>query len=257
MPCNGVVAGDAVTRIPPLFVKRGCVLGMPLHEGAGNPKDLSGRQNHGTIDGAAWTTGRYTNALLFDGVDDLVSILHDLSFNEITTYGSWLAWIFPTGDGDSDYPRIIHKDDASSWSFYFRAAGAVLPRGLTLNFSGNTRSSTAGIIQLDEWQHVAVTFDSSLGTANVKFYRNGIYISAADYAVAAATDADNVTIGNNPAKTRSFEGKICEAYVFNRVLSAAEISAIAHGARLIPDVEHYISRKISEAILVPENIQVI
>jgi len=225
---------------------------MPLHEGGGNPKDLSGRQNHGTLDGPSWTTGRYTNALLFDGLDDLVSIPHNASFDEITTKGTWLAWIYPTGDGDSGYPRILNKQYDASWAFYFNVSN----KALSLNLSANVLNSTLGIIVYDVWQHVAVTFDSSLASANAKFYRNGVAVGTQDYAVAVATDVNDVEIGNTNGKDRSFEGKICESYVLNRTLSASEINAIAHGARLISDVEHYIVRKVSESIIVPENIQV-
>ena len=55
--------------------------------------DYSGNNNDGTIIGASWTTGKFGNALSFDGIDDYVdSGLQSFGtlLEEETTYTFWL-----------------------------------------------------------------------------------------------------------------------------------------------------------------------
>jgi hypothetical protein len=98
-----------------------------LDEGSGTiAYDSSGNGNDGAIYGATWTTGKNGSALEFDGVDDYVNCGNDPSLNiadEITV----IAWIYPTGKGDSNYPRIVDKSSSTSgtapgYKIYPRAA---------------------------------------------------------------------------------------------------------------------------------------
>ncbi|MDP1706904.1 MAG: LamG domain-containing protein [bacterium] len=94
--------------------------------------------------------------------------------------------------------------------------------------------STNGSIILGKWYHVVVT--RAVGaTAPSNFYINGLsnqytenQASATAGAVAGTT---NVIIGNNTGQTATFDGRISDVRVYNRVLSAAEILAIYNSTR--------------------------
>ncbi|MEM4973397.1 MAG: LamG-like jellyroll fold domain-containing protein, partial [Candidatus Hadarchaeales archaeon] len=70
-----------------------------LNEGSGTTaRDSSGNGNNMTISGATWTSGKFGNALNFDGVDDY-AITPDLRslFNDESVTIS--VWFYPTGAG--------------------------------------------------------------------------------------------------------------------------------------------------------------
>jgi hypothetical protein len=61
---------------PGSCMTKGLVAYWSFDEGSGNiAYDSSGNGNHGTIYGAKWTSGKFGQALSFDGVDDYVRIL--------------------------------------------------------------------------------------------------------------------------------------------------------------------------------------
>src|SRR5262249_1183187 len=58
--------------------------------------DVSGNNNNGAITGATWSTsGKYGNALSFNGTSNLVSIA-DSALLHLTTGMTMEAWVFPT-----------------------------------------------------------------------------------------------------------------------------------------------------------------
>jgi hypothetical protein len=74
-------------------------------DGTGNTaSDSSGYNNHGTIINATWTTGKFGDALNFDGIDDYVDCGNDTSF-DITLENTVSAWIKSNSEGN-----IVAKD---------------------------------------------------------------------------------------------------------------------------------------------------
>ena len=79
----------------------------------GNAEDSSGNNNHGTLSGdPQWVVGKIGGALEFDGVDDHVDCGNDPSL-DITGPVTIAAWVYPTGSGSSNYPRIVDKSDGT------------------------------------------------------------------------------------------------------------------------------------------------
>jgi hypothetical protein len=80
------------------------------------------------------------------------------------------------------------------------------------------------------WQHVAVTWD--VGTGQVKIYKNGVLMQTQSRtaAINAPTNDDDLTIGSwTDPGTTLFDGTIDDVRIYNRVLTAAEISQIVDG----------------------------
>jgi hypothetical protein len=78
----------------------------------------------------------------------------------------------------------------------------------------------------NEWHHVAMTYDRSLGS--IQFYVNGSQICNNDFSgdILDTTD-DPAYIGYNPSGGDEFShGLIDELYVFNQALSSDEIMAL-------------------------------
>ena len=112
---------------------------------------------------------------------------------------------------------------AGSWIF------RVSDGGLLFAFSDSTgtfRIALApNVITVNEFQHVAATYDGSV----IKLYRNGILVASNIVNAGLIPDlSQSLTIGeDNPVNIPEFfDGLIDEVEVFDRALSAQEIQAI-------------------------------
>src|SRR5438034_7600143 len=104
LPC--VVAFAAVVgltsslEIPVAAQASGLVAAYGFEEGSGTQAaDASGNGRAGAITGATWTaTGRFGSALVFDGVDDWVTVA-DAAALDLITGMTLEAWVYPTALG--------------------------------------------------------------------------------------------------------------------------------------------------------------
>jgi len=189
--------------------------------------DKSTYGNNGTlINGPQWTTGKFGNALNFDGVDDYVELPDTISG---ITYaqGTILAWIkAETIPGDSNYNFIYgnHKTDAWGDRIYF-GLGNSNQIFLRLGTLADTYHSS---ISTGSWYHLALTWGNGpSGTYTV--YKNGVSVGTGSYSglgsfgpyssMGALYRHDTSDYGG------SFNGLIDEVRIWNRALSPEEIEA--------------------------------
>ncbi|MEM2144126.1 MAG: LamG-like jellyroll fold domain-containing protein [Candidatus Jordarchaeaceae archaeon] len=180
-------------------------------------KDLSGYNNNGVIYGATCTEGKTNNALSFDGIDDYISCGNSSILNQQSI--TILAWIYPKGWGENGMGRIVTK--YSSYQFYVYSDGNRLSFYFW-NSSGlsNQAWSSTDSIKLNEWQHVAVTYDGQY----VKFYINGLLSGQTTIKTGSLQfSSSNLIIGNRENLDRTFNGTLDEIKIYNRVLSSEEI----------------------------------
>lgn len=166
----------------------------------------------------------FVSSLLFNGTTDTVVIPHNA--NQLLTTGLTLsAWIKPRSIGENSQGMIFNKTNGtnSADGFYF-----TLQTNERINFRVNASSSinsAVGGVPFNRWTHVSVTAAAD-GTAN--FYVNGALSGTANQATTALsgiTTTNALTIGNRSTATdRTFDGWIDEPIVWNRVLTAQEIS---------------------------------
>lgn len=218
--------------------------------------DRSGSGNHGTLtNGPTKTVGKLGQGLNFDVVDDYVNAGSSASLDNLPAVTASL-WIKPNSFGEGNtFGKLIGKDGsitAGAWqlsllngascisagtptqtaSFFFAQAGAAGNHRLS-------RCSADNSITLNEWQHIAVTWDGATTGANntgVRLYKNGVEVS---YTTTSAAGVDSLgsdasldlIIGNRPAGDRTFDGKIDEVRLYNRVLSPDEIAALYNQSR--------------------------
>jgi len=137
--------------------------------------DASKNENNGVIDGAVWADGKYGKALEFDGVDDFVEVqdsdsLHaqDLTITAwIKVYSDPHDWGGGTGAG-----AIVFKNNEYQWSVNSGGGGAGMEGLLWFGLWGAKLLSTFDFTDhLNEWHHVAITFDSR--TQEGKIYVDG------------------------------------------------------------------------------------
>ena len=199
------------------------VLWAPLDAGEGSTAyDLSGRDNHGTIYGASWATGKIFNSLSFDGIDDYVDCGKDSSF-DITDAITLSFWLNPSAYCLSrNYGYFLEKSANlyAAWKTYKR---------IRFWIKGSHLTTPAEVLTADEWQHFACIFDKDglPGTTHTaKIYRNCVEVATGTLVGPIPTTAAHVYIGRAPPSDAG-TFLIDEARIFNRALSGAEIKLLA------------------------------
>ena len=200
--------------------------------------DLTPYNHTGTI--TAGTGGFTTNqrgveasAYDFDGADTSIPV-PEFSNSALQSGFTISTWIKPDSIGETG-GRIIDKTEDTNGlnGFYFiiSTVGGGGTGHIRSNISnGIAVNSALSSIVYGVWQHALITITSD-GVANI--YLNGVLSGTANQntnPVSQITTANPLTIGNRSSATdRTFDGAISDVRIFNRVLSAEEITALYNG----------------------------
>ncbi|MBI2515195.1 fibronectin type III domain-containing protein [Candidatus Wolfebacteria bacterium] len=214
----------------------------PLEEGSGtSTADLSGNGNTGTLAASpatpTWTTaGKIGNALSFDGSDDYVNVPDNSSLKP-TSAITYAMWVYPRLA--STFGVFFEKGDSTTAGY-----GAFVTSDNKFCFIVKTTTGTyavgnsTALYQVNQWQHVAVTYDSS-GAKNI--YVNGVNQTLTSSANCALTNGSGdisqstaaLIFGARTANQYFFNGSIDEVRVYNRALAATEVAELYGGISAI------------------------
>jgi len=203
--------------------------GLVLALDAGNTKsypgsgttwtDLSGNGNNGTLVNGVGYNSSNLGSLVFDGVNDGVNIPHNSNIdirNQITIECLFYLNSFTAGGPYTDRITLITK----AYSYY-----------MTINVSGKIDTyfygtggyySSNSSVNLNQWTHVVVTFNGSI----INWYINGIIDKSLSQSGTITPVRDGVLgIGREVFEDygRGMNGRISNAKLYNRALTAAEI----------------------------------
>jgi hypothetical protein len=210
--------------------------------------DSSGNYNSGVLSGSpVWHPGegRIGGAIEFNSSDDLVGMADSSQINLLDVNQRTISlWFKAAGAGVPAGTQVIYEEGGNGKAFNIYLRGGVLYVG-GYNNSGTTWSAylTTNNIVGGQWHHVALVLDaSSTLTANAfRGYLDGALFGSGSAATMLLhsddtgiggvnqythlDDGTTPTTGNNP-----FVGMVDELMIYNRVLSATEIAALASGA---------------------------
>jgi hypothetical protein len=190
----------------------------------GNALDSRSRNNGTLLNGANFSAGNVGQAFNFDGVNDSVQVSHDANQN---INGSFSAetWIFPRSVNNNS-PRILEKSDGSNrWLLAINQSSPANSLELIINPSQVILFSPANSIVLNQWSHVAFTYNSV--TNDVKLFINGTQVAATTTTAITTTSTNPLVIGNDfLTGTRPFDGLIDEPAIYDTALSVNQIQAI-------------------------------
>lgn len=170
-------------------------------ERIGDPKDTSGNGNDGTISGAIWTDGYLGSGLVFDGVNDYVSLDSAMPTDETSTLSLWVD--------TSTYGWDAFLGGTSNNRAYWYVSSTVVGIGHATGYTYLTVPVTSG------WRHMAITHNS--GTACI--YINGVNTDCDTTGVLFGIEY----IGADQPTNEYFDGSIDEVAIFDSVLSASQI----------------------------------
>ena len=185
--------------------------------------DAAGGDNNGTLtNGPLWTAGRIGSALSFDGINDSVSV-PDSPALDLTGALTLSAWVNPA-IATTSYKSIMIKNYTY---FMYASAPGCGNGGILAGLSGTPARVVCDTTPLavNTWTHLAVTYDG----AAVRLYRNGVLKSSAAVTGGPTVTAGTLQLGASQYGEH-FKGKLDEARVYNRALSAAEVLALVNAA---------------------------
>jgi hypothetical protein len=197
------------------FTDSNTVLLMYFNEGKGNPRDSSGKGNHGTNNGATWTSGRFGSALSFDGIDNYVRIAGSPSLNitDAITIEMWVKWLTKPSDGRNKYHGFAGKKGA--WHFLGLKVNDTLHFLLT-DSEGKKHNTSCGALRMaGVWDHYALTYDGSIQ----KLYVNRVLRKTKSWTGTIGSTTAPLFLGMG-----GFNGVIDEVRISNKVRSLDEIS---------------------------------
>jgi hypothetical protein len=178
--------------------------------------DLSGNSRNGTLTGGPTYTSADGGSIVFDGTNDFVQCSGSIT----ATAATFVTWIRRNGT-QSDYDGIIYSRGATATGIQF--FGTTNRIAYTWNNAVNTYTWNSGLTLPDlTWCMIAVSVTSSSATAYL-CQSSGI-TSATNTVSHTSTTLNDIKIGQDDLGGRFFTGNIATAMIYDRALSAAEIT---------------------------------
>jgi hypothetical protein len=161
-------------------------------------------------------------------ISDTITATADSMFSSSESF-SISVWVnIDSLPGTGAYPRIVSSASSSGNFEYFlftdgNNAGA-LTAYVGICGSGGTEATVYdATIVADTWYHAVMTYDGA--TQIVALYVDGVCVGTKKYtASAVSAPTSGLTIGET--RVVNFAGTIGDVRVYERVLSAAEVSAL-------------------------------
>jgi hypothetical protein len=178
--------------------------------------DTSGNNNSGTLqNGVGFISNQSGGALTFDGSDDAVYIAPTNSTNISTTLSAECWVYYVSGNG-----RIFQKDSPSSTRCWEIGGYAGQFRMEMWHSNGTATIGYGNSLTVNGWMHLMLTFDGT----NIKMYQNTSLITTVNFPGDIRTDINTPLYVGGVWPGEYFNGRISISRLYNRALSAAEIT---------------------------------
>ena len=214
------------------IVTSGLVLHLDASNAASYPgsgttwTDLSGNSNTGSLTNGPAYNSANDGIIFFDSIDDFANVTVNAQLNNI--YATNEVWVKPITATTATNGQIISRTNTSAGTFnIFQGSTVALP---TPNvYYGNLRISTdvqyvinANSAVTTDWVQVVTTYDGS--TFNM--YINGVKQTSEAAIVSTINTGGTLTqnIGRNTTAAAYFGGNIAIVRIYNRALTAEEVS---------------------------------
>ena len=196
----------------------GPVAAWSFDDGAGNLLRATVGGLDGAITGATWTTaGRNGGALMFNGVDQMVTVPANPVLN-LTTGMTLEAWVYPTSV--TNWRNVAMKEGSNDLAYALYASDASSKPQAAVNMgAGQLVAGSTAPLQANTWSHLATTFDGSTH----RLFVNGVQVGSVAAAGALWQTTAPFRIGGNSLWGGWFDGAIDDMRVYNRALSLTEI----------------------------------
>ncbi len=202
--------------------------------GDGNANDLAGANNGTVLGGTTFVTCEVGQAFHFDGSSGYVS-LGDPANLRLTSGVTMEAWINPAAAPVAGALTAIvtkwgqvatNTSNSDAYGLWLQLVNGHVALFAAVHTAANEPGINGGVIPLNTWSHVAMTFDAASGVRAI--YLNGVGVGNTTFPGAIVSTNRNVLIGREDSNLpRAFNGAIDEVGIYGRALTAAEIQTIA------------------------------
>lgn len=192
--------------------------------------------NHGVLQGTiGYAAGKVGRALLFNTTNADVKIPASLTLDVGAGSGFTLeAWIYPTNT-NTRRPLFEWNNGTTGWGVHFwidpgqgGGAGSLYANIVDTGFFWHQFHSPGGKVLAGVFQHVALTYDKSLGLATM--YCNGVMVAQSALGSFTPLTSFDLYLGRRLAgasgDVATFSGMIDEPTIYNHALTASEIASI-------------------------------
>lgn len=187
--------------------------------------DRSGQGNNGTLtNGPIPTQGKVGQALSFDGTDDYISLGNPAAL-QLTGDMTLSAWINPVLlDSNHNHNvivsgRSIEQDQAYDLTVNSTSVGSVF----RTDTGWQTQLVQAGTsIPTGSWTHVSIVRSGT----NIAYYVNGVSIGSIAFTGTPIIGSGYLIGKGFYGGSHYFNGKVDEVRIYNRALSAGEVTAL-------------------------------
>ncbi len=188
----------------------------------GNTSSATGFAHGTALGGPAYVTGIRGQAIDLDGTDDLVTLPAGAASQEEVTVTTWVNW-----DGGGNWQRIFDFGNGTNEHLFLCPKSGSNRMLLLIRKDGVEQSCDATTLLTGQWVHVAAT----IGSGTMRLFVNGVQVSSVATALKLSDimPAANYIGDSQFAADPLFNGRLDEFQIFNRALSAAEITAAMNG----------------------------
>ncbi|WP_052436196.1 LamG domain-containing protein [Georgenia sp. SUBG003] len=197
-----------------------------LDEGAGTTAaDSSGLGNHGRAQGTvAWGPGRTGSSLVLDGSSGYVQV-PDSGSLDVSGAMTVAAWVRPQALATQYVVKKATNGTRDGFELSLSSSGAGFFR-LNEDTAGDRyRVNATSAHTLGAWVHLAGTYDGT----TMRFYVNGVQQGSVAGPSSVAVNSLPLGIGAEPGGYRKLRGGLDEVHLYDRALTAEEITALAGG----------------------------
>jgi len=210
----------SVSSVPTATNSSGLVASYGFEEAGGaTVADASGKGNHGTIKEAVRSTGRYGRALQFDGVNDWVTV-NDSASLDLSSGMSLEAWVYPQSQTNGGNTVLLKEISNGEIYSVYSEEDSNLPVSYFNNGSYRTVFGTKRL-PANTWSHLVGTYDGQVQ----RLYVNGIEVAKSAQNGLIQQSSGVLRIGGNSLWGEFFHGYIDEVRIYNRSLTATEVSS--------------------------------
>ena len=181
--------------------------------------DLSSSKNTYTLTNSPTFDSGNGGSIVFDGADDYATSSAPLSAGA-STYSIEACW-----KAHSLKTQVIWEQNSSTLITGKRVCMILLSNGKG-GFNGQSADFHSSVpYSINTWYHWVITVDTNLGSNQIKIYVDGSFYVQGNPSSTLNAGADEATVGHKiPADSEEFDGNIALIRVYNKVLSATEIT---------------------------------
>ncbi|HUU19956.1 MAG TPA: LamG-like jellyroll fold domain-containing protein, partial [Sedimentisphaerales bacterium] len=170
-----------------------------------------------------WAIGIIDGALDFDGDGDYVDCGTNDVLNNLSNAITVSAWV-NIRSVTTTWMGIVMKGE-TAWRLGVNGDTTGIHWGFTGGDRGWQAANSVTELPLDEWHHIAATYDKSVGGTN---YVDGVAETVNPDPDGVATNEMPLLLGENPeALGRLFDGLLDDVRIYDRALSADELLELA------------------------------